>query len=621
MFSVDETLSPALLFIRTDLSNMRSRNRHPDSPRPNSLSAERQNKRQRISGPLIRKDVLKKNFSSALASINESELLQGMSSTSHMASHEFISESKACVSKDSPVTVAATLSHSVYSPGEAKQAVMRVVVECPDDVEQFAERANSDLVIVVDGSGSMMKAIPIIRRSIEFLLRVFCDKPGRLGITLFSDDVQILRPLDKVCSENLADEVVRIINLIVATNCTNLQLGLMSGLELIGPVSSTSGAVRAMVLISDGFPTIGETCSQKIVQTVVGHPNAQDLMIFTLAIGSGCDTSLLRVLSAHSPGGSMFEITRDANPGTVLGAMAGVVCYQRLSQTRVSIKSAGSSAPKSLCGITSYIDKSSNEVVFPLAHMAAGERRVVLCSVDLGPVGVSRPSIHLRAKNVLSGGYVEVEGLCPPCLVAEDAVMESFDPIVDMEIQAMRGLQFLISCKDCVILGDEGPQRSKLISIMDSLQDLEAKYASLQGSEELLTRKKVHEVVQRIAWCLEVAHRPKDLCQLIRTTTTDMVEQRSTTYQATKNCLEDASDDDDLAAPSLARTFSAHARSFTQDLGQEDGSQHSQSDELSPTVTPKIGLMRSFAMGEMQLRSLAKSEKLSMMPPPMPVLK
>ena len=157
--------------------------------------------------------------------------------------------------------------------------------------------------------------------------------------------------------------------------------------------------------------------------------------------------------------------------------------------------------------------------------------------------------------------------------------------------------------------------QAALLDCMQGLRALVALHGVLTTEEEIHARTRASDVAVRIAWILELGISEPVLLQLLRTATTNLVYQRSTTYQATQEALSgerefgggDVGDEDfPPGLPRMARAFSCSATTFSQ-------------VEVDPQPEPHSPLpnvpRRTLAMGASQLAAmLAEGEALSSMP-------
>jgi hypothetical protein len=489
------------------------------------------------------------------------------------------------------------LGRSTYTTSDAKDALARIVVSCPEHATgEPPPRANSDMVVVVDTSGSMADRMEMVQRSVAFILRCFAGKPGRVGIVCFNEEVSVIRELAAVEHININAECQRVTNQMRAQGCTDLAQGLLRGLDMLGQTNR----VRAMVVVSDGVPTIGECVSKAISKRVIAHPATSDAMIFALAIGNDCDTKLLHRISSRSAGGSLFEITRHGNPATVLGAMTGIICYQRIGKVAVTVRGKDGIVPRDCCGIQSDTDALNGTRTYRLGNMAAGERRVLLCQLDVSNMGDSvRASVEVTGVSSLTGADIRETAVAIGCIGEKSAART---PVVEMEWAVVQALDVMANELDL----------DAMRRMMQRLRSLGLHYASSTDGEEVRAYKRVKEVADRIGWVLEIGNHRLERARLIRTATTDLAQQRCTTYQATqearheektRNNSNDDDDDDDHddhdgnnnddlpdQLPAMIRGLSQSATAYSQDEGDN-------MDSL-PELQP---FRRTMAMGSRQV--------------------
>jgi Mg-chelatase subunit ChlD len=469
-------------------------------------------------------------------------------------------------------TVDTHLDRTGYeSSSSAPFAILRTVVTCPDESKALSLgilpcRSNSDLVVAVDCSGSMAGTLDSVRRSCEFLLRSWCDEPGRVAVVSFSAEAKVVRELRPVAATTVESDVDIMNASLRAEGCTNLGGGLAQGLDMFDQSPREVG--RVLILISDGLATVGTTQSSRIRDTVQTHRNFAGCMVFTLAIGSECDFQLLHLLSSVSSGGSLFEISRSANPATAIGAMAGVIAYQRLRS--VTVRVMGESMLAVDCSGVTHTTVGDGEVHYELGHMAAGERRSMLTKVYFPreaklatsfKIQVFFSGVESMTGQRFTGEHCAVAMLLPPgsCSSAQDARVE-----VDMF--AIEGLKKMFE--------EDVPAVRLAIGEIDDLETAHAE-AAIQDADLRACLDRLCQLKTRMGWFLEtgVEDTPA-IGRLLRAVTTEIGVQRMTTHQATQEDLWQVFEDREGfnaplldVMPPLMRTFSEQATLFSESKG------------------------------------------------------
>ena len=466
-----------------------------------------------------------------------------------------------------------------YSPTDAKKALCSVELSCLEETAHEAVRAPWDLVLCVDDSMSMETRIRSVSICIEFILRSFVNGPGRIGLIKFADKSQVLFPLLAITESNVEDLVLKVWHGLHANGCTNLEAGLNDAFDMLVPSSSNAACpistTRGIVLLSDGVATVGECNSKRLNSAIQSHPGFAGSMFSVLAIGSGCDTSLLFALCSEACGGSMWEITATANPSEELGAMMGMGVFQRLVQPSIIIKNSTRSAPVDICGLRSKRNVCEGTLSYQLGNMSVGEKRTMLFEIDLCDLPLGEPSVTvtLTTAHAMHTGSFQ--------LVLEETVGSTTAgqsspqcPGITLQTTSIRAINLLCDSRWREEEADSEEFCAKLRRVHTDLITLADLFQGNSNYERDV--KRARKVLQRIAWALEMSEDDESLCRLQRTGMTELLHQRSTTYQSSQDASQrlrstetiisglenETTEEQNLVVPSLVRSLSEHASQY-----------------------------------------------------------
>ena len=156
-----------------------------------------------------------------------------------------------------PVTFSGTLDRTSVLRGGDGVVRMELVMRAPGPhVEYAAMRQPTDLVIVLDRSGSMMgEKIEHARAAIRELVS-HLGAEDRFSLVTYSDGVAVTIPLAQA-TEEARRRWLSTIAAITAEGNTNMSSGLDTGLNLIEGSRNAGRAARA-ILISDGLANQGD---------------------------------------------------------------------------------------------------------------------------------------------------------------------------------------------------------------------------------------------------------------------------------------------------------------------------------------------------------------------------
>lgn len=514
-----------------------------------------------------------------------------------------------------PFTLNVTFDRASYGAEskESGRAIVRTVISCSEEEEENPPRAPASLAISVDDSGSMHSAVHLVRRSCEFILRSWQDQQGQVGITKFSEEALTVRPMQAVTGATIEADVASVNHHIRASGATNLCAGVLAGLNMLQATPATEP--RVLILVSDGLPSAGVMEAQEIRRRIQEHPAFPGCMLFSLAIGDSCDTTTLQMLSSVSAGGSLFEITRSANPATVIGVMAGLVAYQRLRDVSITVPGiVGVPArPQDLSGIHSIYEEEHNRLTYRIGNMAAGEKRTILTSIPLPDShGPFHTTVTARTRHFVMRRRMLFSQRVEASFLGYGAPGGPQDPVTGIEVVTLEGLELLVQGRDAQQVRDFMARTLPLVEGHDGSGEQE-----VQGAVDRLKALRT-----RMSWFLEMdgeEEAPSRL-RLLRATTTEVREQRVTTHQATQAHMSEAKEEEEDEGdgltpnlPSLTRAFSEHATQFSQDPHSLDPCELVRSDGHRV-------LRRADAMGEAGLRALLEQAASDEMPPPLPVM-
>lgn len=187
--------------------------------------------------------------------------------------------------------------------------------EAEDEIP--AEIENTDVVLVLDTSGSMLITDPEkLRNEGAKLLLQFLKKGDRLGIVSFADNSSIVRPLSDYSEDQERDIYKSITNLEITGQYTNLVTGIEAAKEMLEK-NHRERASQVIVLMSDGkmepHPRAGtpEFISKILFEFYLPELKSKGVKIHTLSFSDQADKDLLRQIAAATDAVSWFTPTAD----------------------------------------------------------------------------------------------------------------------------------------------------------------------------------------------------------------------------------------------------------------------------------------------------------------------
>ena len=203
----------------------------------------------------------------------------------------------------------------------------------PDNFHDTRQRPTIDLVVVVDRSRSMQgNKISLVKKSLCFILSQL-DKSDRLAVVVYDEKAQVIFPFTSVTSQVRDGLFVRIESVCIGKG-TNICKGVLAGMKLLNGRTPTSHRqVSSLLLLSDGFPTVGVTSREGIISAIRNPSNSSLLtqfadtifgrnqipfLINTVGLGEKHDPNLLQSISQTGKG-MFFSILK---PEEISGSVA-----------------------------------------------------------------------------------------------------------------------------------------------------------------------------------------------------------------------------------------------------------------------------------------------------------
>jgi len=153
------------------------------------------------------------------------------------------------------------------------------------------------LNLVIDRSGSMQGDKIDQARMAAMAMLANLHPDDRFNLHAFNEDVESWSAAPVLATSTNIGGAKKFVAALDADGSTNLDDAITAGL---GVCPSAEQRFDAMVLISDGLPTVGVTDPAQIYKNSLVH-NCHESRIFTFSVGQGADVSLMEALarSAH----------------------------------------------------------------------------------------------------------------------------------------------------------------------------------------------------------------------------------------------------------------------------------------------------------------------------------
>ena len=203
----------------------------------------------------------------------------------------------------------------------------------PENFNDTRQRPTIDLVVVVDRSASMQgNKISLVKKSLCFILSQL-DTLDRLAVVVYDKKAQVILPFTPVTSQVRDGLFVRIESICIGRG-TNICEGVLAGIKLLNERTPASNRqVSSLLLFSDGFPTVGVTTKEGIVNAIRNPNNSSFIThladsflgrnqipfsINAVGLDKKHDSNLLRAIS-QAGNGMFFSILK---PEQISGSVA-----------------------------------------------------------------------------------------------------------------------------------------------------------------------------------------------------------------------------------------------------------------------------------------------------------
>lgn len=179
-----------------------------------------------------------------------------------------------------------------------------------------------DVTLVVDTSGSMSgDKITTARNSlVEFINQL--SNRDRVQMVLFNNQVSVLSPLTPLADKR--EELVRRVSGIIEGGDTSLYDAALEAYRQL-EADGDPEHIRAVVVLSDGEDTSSVRTWPEVLQEIGANGEAEggnSIKIFTIAFGSGADTTVLQQM-AEPTGGKQFA----GDPATIDDVYAEIALF------------------------------------------------------------------------------------------------------------------------------------------------------------------------------------------------------------------------------------------------------------------------------------------------------
>jgi len=282
-------------------------------------------------------------------------------------------------SSKGPVRISASLDRSSVLVGRDGEVRAELVIEA-DSEAAIVERRDTDLVVILDRSGSMSgDKIHFARAAVKELVNQL-DDSDRFSLVTYSDEAQQTIALGSAHA-GAKRSWLATIDQVQTDGYTNMSGGLDLALDLV-EAQRLPGRAARVVLISDGLPNLGDPTPEGLMRRAQRAPRGDYVLT---AVGVGEDFNEFLMSSLADSGTGNYHFLADA------GNLAKVFANE-LSTARTTVASGVAVSLKPAPGVD-VVDASGypldtqkdGSVVFRPGILFAGQQRRIWVTYRVRP--------------------------------------------------------------------------------------------------------------------------------------------------------------------------------------------------------------------------------------------
>lgn len=198
-----------------------------------------------------------------------------------------------------PVTFSGTLDRTAVLRGQDGLVRMELVVGAKEPKSERPARVPTDLLVILDRSGSMAGAKLEQARAAVRELVTQLGREDRFGLVTYSNEATLVIPLAAADAEARTRWFTTLAG-ITADGGTNMSSGLDLGLDTIEQARSTGHVPRA-ILLSDGLANQGDASHDGLLRRATRAARSE-YMLTTVGIGADFNEYLMTALADAGTG-------------------------------------------------------------------------------------------------------------------------------------------------------------------------------------------------------------------------------------------------------------------------------------------------------------------------------
>lgn len=218
-----------------------------------------------------------------------------------------------------PVTLRATLSHSLYGKMSPKHLILKVDLIVAADSPK--DRRPLNLALVFDRSGSMAedKKFPFAMQAARLVVENLADRDV-ISLIVFNERAAVLSPAGRAVNKDFLHYRLGQFD---PKGYTNLSAGLLEAFAQIDS-ESAAGQSKLVIVLTDGLANRGVTDPEKL-RTLVAAAHTRGIGVSMLGCGTDFDEKLLTALATAGGGRYTYVSSPEQIPAAITAELDGLL--------------------------------------------------------------------------------------------------------------------------------------------------------------------------------------------------------------------------------------------------------------------------------------------------------
>lgn len=347
------------------------------------------------------------------------------------------------------IQLTGVLERTKVVQGDTGEVYLELSAKVPF-IEAKSERKATDMVVVLDRSGSMAakKKLPYAKAAIQELISRM-NAEDRFALVTFDTAARVIShfaPMNDIERGRISS----LVSLIRPGGATNLSEGIQRARDILR--MSRSGRVRKVLILSDGHANQG-VIDPKELASLIGTFSSQGAIVSTIGMGLGFNESLLSTLADHGMGNYSY-LEHLVSLGDLLGRELeeARAVFARMSQLEVDIEDGVRVVDVGGYPMQPWRKRHHRGITVPTGQLLSGTTKTFFMTflVPTGRVGdVPLPQIRF--------GYLDKQGW-------QEVKLDSGNPIISVVPAARRKEAYAAINEDVLIRNQAGNLFGSMLS-------------------------------------------------------------------------------------------------------------------------------------------------------------